>query len=90
MRRRDVPDGCALVRVEPHGVCGTDWHAYRGNQPFFSYPRILGHELGVVVERVNDPDSNLKTGDRCVVEPYLNCGQMRRLPGVASRIVASI
>jgi 2-desacetyl-2-hydroxyethyl bacteriochlorophyllide A dehydrogenase len=46
-----------------------------GCAPFFSYPRILGHELGVVVERVNDPQSPLKPGDRCVVEPYLNCGQ---------------
>jgi len=71
----DLPAGCALVRVGRIGVCGTDWHAYRGKQPFFSYPRILGHELGVVVERVNDPRSQLKPGDRCVVEPYLNCGQ---------------
>jgi 2-desacetyl-2-hydroxyethyl bacteriochlorophyllide A dehydrogenase len=71
----ELPQGCALVRVGRIGVCGTDWHAYRGKQPFFSYPRILGHELGVVVERVNDPQSVLKPGDRCVVEPYLNCGQ---------------
>ncbi len=71
----EVPEGCALVRVGRIGVCGTDWHAYRGKQPFFSYPRILGHELGVVVERVNDPHSVLKPGDHCVVEPYLNCGQ---------------
>jgi 2-desacetyl-2-hydroxyethyl bacteriochlorophyllide A dehydrogenase len=71
----DLPAGYALVRVGRIGVCGTDWHAYRGKQPFFSYPRILGHELGVVVERVNDPQSILKPGDRCVVEPYLNCGQ---------------
>src|SRR5271156_2732215 len=71
----EVPMGSALVRVNCVGVCGTDWHAYRGKQPFFSYPRILGHELGVIVEEVNEPLSELKTGDRCVVEPYLNCGQ---------------
>ncbi|MDP9172761.1 MAG: zinc-binding alcohol dehydrogenase family protein [Planctomycetota bacterium] len=71
----NVPTGFALVRVHRVGICGTDWHAYRGKQPFFSYPRIIGHELGVVVERVNDPASKLKLGDRCSVEPYLNCGQ---------------
>lgn len=70
----ELAEGCALVRVGRIGVCGTDWHAYRGKQPFFSYPRILGHELGVIVERVNDSKSDLKAGDRCVVEPYLNCG----------------
>jgi 2-desacetyl-2-hydroxyethyl bacteriochlorophyllide A dehydrogenase len=71
----DVPAGYALVRVNRVGICGTDWHAYRGDQPFFTYPRILGHELGVVVEKVNDASSSLKSGDRCAVEPYLNCGQ---------------
>mgnify|MGYP001149496030 CR=1 FL=1 len=71
----DIPIGHALVRVKHVGICGTDWHAYRGRQPFFTYPRILGHELGVVVEAVNDPESSLKSGDRCAVEPYLNCGR---------------
>jgi 2-desacetyl-2-hydroxyethyl bacteriochlorophyllide A dehydrogenase len=70
----DVPAGHALVRVNRVGICGTDWHAYRGDQPFFTYPRILGHELGVVVEKVNDASSSLKPGDRCAIEPYLNCG----------------
>jgi 2-desacetyl-2-hydroxyethyl bacteriochlorophyllide A dehydrogenase len=75
----EAPSGSALVRVHRVGVCGTDWHAYRGNQPFFTFPRILGHELGVIVESVNDAagafsGGKLQPGDRCSVEPYLNCG----------------
>ena len=66
--------GEALVRVHRIGVCGTDLHAFAGNQPFFNYPRILGHELGVeVVDPGTDPHG-LQAGDRCSVEPYLNCG----------------
>jgi 2-desacetyl-2-hydroxyethyl bacteriochlorophyllide A dehydrogenase len=64
----------ALVRVRRIGVCGTDIHAFDGNQPFFNYPRILGHELGVEVVEVGDPVGSLKAGDRCSVEPYINCG----------------
>jgi 2-desacetyl-2-hydroxyethyl bacteriochlorophyllide A dehydrogenase len=71
----DVPPGNAMLRVRSVGICGTDWHALHGRQPFFSYPRILGHELGVEIEAVNDPASDLKPGDRCCVEPYLNCGK---------------
>lgn len=71
----DVPAGHALVRVRRIGVCGTDWHAFAGQQPFFAYPRVLGHELGVEVVSVNDPASDLKPGDQCAVEPYLNCGR---------------
>jgi 2-desacetyl-2-hydroxyethyl bacteriochlorophyllide A dehydrogenase len=63
-----------LVKVHRIGICGTDLHAYRGKQPFFTYPRILGHELGVEVLAVSGPDHALQAGDFCSVEPYLNCG----------------
>jgi 2-desacetyl-2-hydroxyethyl bacteriochlorophyllide A dehydrogenase len=64
----------ALVRVRRIGVCGTDIHAFNGRQPFFSFPRILGHELGVEVVAVGSSTKNVKPGDRCSVEPYFNCG----------------
>ncbi len=66
--------GEALVRVHRIGVCGTDLHAFTGTQPFFSYPRILGHELGVEVIDPGSEPHGLTAGDRCSVEPYLNCG----------------
>ena len=64
----------ALVRVHRIGVCGTDIHAFRGDQPFFSYPRILGHELGVEVLELGGPAEGIRRGQFCAVEPYLNCG----------------
>ena len=64
----------ALVRIQRVGVCGTDIHAFYGRQPFFSYPRILGHELGVEVVAVGPNDQGIAVGDHCSVEPYLNCG----------------
>lgn len=67
--------GEALVRAHRVGVCGTDLHAFRGRQPFFTYPRILGHELGVEVLAVGADVAGLAVGDRCAVEPYLNCGR---------------
>lgn len=67
--------GTALVRVHRVGVCGTDLHAFAGRQPFFTYPRVLGHELGVEVIEPGDDPNGLQAGDRCAVEPYLNCGR---------------
>ncbi len=67
--------GQALVRVHRIGICGTDMHAFKGTMPFLTYPRILGHELGVEVEAVGEGVRNVKPGDRCAVECYLNCGQ---------------
>ena len=67
--------GEVLVRVRQVGVCGTDFHAFRGEQPFFTYPRILGHELGVEVVAVGPGEQDLAAGARCAVEPYFNCGR---------------
>ncbi len=66
--------GEALVRVHRVGVCGTDLHAYRGKQPFFSYPRIIGHEVGVEVVALGAGVTGIAVGDRCAIEPYLECG----------------
>lgn len=64
----------ALVRVRRVGVCGTDLHAFKGDQPFFSYPRVLGHELAVEVVELGQSSPRLNVGDYCSVEPYYNCG----------------
>jgi 2-desacetyl-2-hydroxyethyl bacteriochlorophyllide A dehydrogenase len=64
--------GEALVRVHRVGICGTDLSAYLGKMPFLTYPRILGHELGVEVVAIGGGVINVKPGDRCSVEPYIN------------------
>jgi len=64
--------GEALVRVHHVGICGTDISAYLGKMPFVTYPRILGHELGVEVLAVGNGVTSVKPGDRCSVEPYIN------------------
>ncbi len=67
--------GEALVRVHRVGICGTDISGFLGKMPFYSYPRIPGHELGVEVVEVGPDVANVKPGDRCSVEPYMNCGR---------------
>lgn len=74
----DIPEptepepGDALVRVHRVGICGTDISGYLGKMPFYSYPRIPGHELGVEVVAVGDGVDNVQPGDTCSVEPYIN------------------
>ena len=67
--------GEALIRIHRVGICGTDISGYLGKMPFFSYPRIPGHELGGEVLAVGADVANVQPGDRCSVEPYMNCGQ---------------
>lgn len=80
-KRIEIPEpprptrGEALVRVHRVGVCGTDIAGYLGKMPFFSYPRIPGHELGVEVTAAGEGVEHVKIGDLCSVEPYMNCRQ---------------
>lgn len=64
----------ALIKIKKVGICGTDLHAYSGNQAFFSYPRILGHELAAEVLEVDTNEQGILVGDKVVVMPYLSCG----------------
>lgn len=77
LKEADVPlrkEGEVLLQVNKIGVCGTDLHAFGGNQPFFTYPRILGHEIASEVMEA-DKDSTLKPGGKVAVIPYLHCGK---------------
>jgi len=65
-------EGYSIIRVRKIGICGTDLHAFEGTQPYFSYPRILGHELaGEIVQTDN---SEFKTGEYVTILPYFSCG----------------
>ena len=70
----DPDPGEAIVKTHCVGICGTDYSGYLGKMPFFSYPRIPGHELGVEVVAVGKDVTHVRVGDRCSVEPYMNCG----------------
>lgn len=60
-----------LIRVKVIGICGSDIHAYRGTQPFQTYPRVLGHELTGLVARSG---MGLEAGQAVTVEPLIRCG----------------
>jgi alcohol dehydrogenase len=64
--------GEALVRTHRMGICGTDLSGYLGKMPFFSYPRIPGHELGLEVLATGEGVTHVKPGDKCSLEPYVN------------------
>ena len=70
----DIATDEVLVNIKRIGICGTDLHAFAGNQPFFQYPRILGHELSGEVAKLGADITHLEVGDRVVIMPYVTCG----------------
>ncbi|MGJ1266687.1 zinc-binding alcohol dehydrogenase family protein [Sphingobacterium spiritivorum] len=69
-----LPADYTLLRMKRLGICGTDYHAFEGTQPFFSYPRILGHEIAAEVI-VTQENKDFKTGDLVTISPYFYCGK---------------
>lgn len=68
----DLISGQTLLKIKKIGICGTDIHAFGGTQPFFTYPRILGHELsGEIVET---DDIHFEVGESVTIIPYVSCG----------------
>lgn len=77
LKEKEIPikeDNQALIKIHRVGICGTDLHAYSGNQAFFTYPRILGHELAGEILEIGENPKNLKVGDSVIVMPYVSCG----------------
>ena len=66
--------GHAIIQIKRIGICGTDQHAYKGTQPYFNYPRILGHELAADLIQADGADEFIP-GEAVTIIPYFNCGK---------------
>jgi 2-desacetyl-2-hydroxyethyl bacteriochlorophyllide A dehydrogenase len=74
-READAPlahPGQAVIKIKRIGICGTDLHAFEGTQPYFEYPRILGHELAGDLVDV-DKAPGFQIGEAVTIIPYFNC-----------------
>jgi 2-desacetyl-2-hydroxyethyl bacteriochlorophyllide A dehydrogenase len=76
LKEKPMPEpkeGEVLLKIKRIGVCGTDIHAYGGTQPYFEYPRVLGHELAA--EYIKGNAKGFNPGDKVTLIPYFNCGE---------------
>jgi len=72
LEKPSLQPGHALLKIRRIGICGTDLHAFEGTQPFFKYPRVLGHELAASYEAGDAP--GFTAGEIITFIPYFNCG----------------
>jgi 2-desacetyl-2-hydroxyethyl bacteriochlorophyllide A dehydrogenase len=76
LKQKPVPQrkpGESLLKIKKIGICGTDIHAYGGSQPYFNYPRVLGHELAA--EYIEGEALGFNPGDKVTFIPYFHCGK---------------
>jgi alcohol dehydrogenase len=64
---RPIPQpkaGEVLIKVRACGVCHSDLAVIEGGIPFATFPRVLGHEVAGVVDKVGEGVTWPKVGDR--------------------------
>jgi threonine dehydrogenase-like Zn-dependent dehydrogenase len=85
MELGDVPEpgepgaGELLVAPDAVGLCGSDYHFFDGTLSEAAgggkFPRILGHEVGAVIETVGPGcRPELQAGGRIAMHPLIPCG----------------
>jgi len=63
-----------IVQVAFCGVCGTDYHIFRGD--FLSpYPLTTGHEASGIIASAGPGVTDWRPGDRVAIDPTLVCGR---------------
>ena len=63
-----------LVKMTAAGICGSDIGIYHGTNAAATYPRVIGHEIVGVVEEVGPKVTNVKPGDRVIIDQVTACG----------------
>ena len=76
---REMPQvgaGEILLKLQYVGFCGSDLNTYLGRNQMVQFPRIPGHEISAVIEKIgnNVPDI-FAVGQHVTVVPYTNCGR---------------
>lgn len=64
-----------LIRVKYGSICGSDVGIYTGANTIVTYPRIIGHEFGGIVEAIGPGVQKLKPGDAVAEDPVCSCGR---------------
>lgn len=72
------PDaGDVVVAVKASGICHTDYEVLKDNYGTGAFPIVPGHEYAGVVVATGSAVTQVKEGDRVVVDPNLECGTCR-------------
>ena len=67
----------AIIKIASVGICGSDIHVFKGENPVLKPPVVQGHEFGGVIESIKGKGgrNNFKIGQKVTVFPTINCGK---------------
>lgn len=72
-----INDNEVIVDIKYCGICGTDIGIITGTYPVAVKGVTLGHEATGIISEVGANVTNIKVGDRVVINPTYYCGKCR-------------
>jgi len=72
IKKPEIKDKEALIKVKYAGICGTDIHIYKGLHPRATAPLVMSHEFSGIVEEIGTKRKDIKMGDRVVINPLIS------------------
>ncbi|MFA9464769.1 MAG: alcohol dehydrogenase catalytic domain-containing protein [Velocimicrobium sp.] len=77
---KDIPipepmDNEVQIKMMAAGVCGSDMHIFKGENPCSSYPLVPGHENVGIITKVGKGCNTIKVGDHVVVDLIITCDE---------------
>ncbi|HXK45379.1 MAG TPA: alcohol dehydrogenase catalytic domain-containing protein, partial [bacterium] len=75
---REIPapqKGEILIRVKSCAICGTDIKVFHHGHKHIVFPRVTGHELSGIIEKIGSDVRNFREGERVAVAPAIPCGE---------------
>ena len=74
IKKPEIKDNEALIKVKYTGICGTDIHIYEGLHPRAKAPLVMSHEIWGIVDEIRTNRKDMKIGERVVINPLISCG----------------
>jgi L-iditol 2-dehydrogenase len=63
-----------IIKIVKIGICGSDYHVFKGKHPLVSFPLVQGHEFSGYIENIGKNVQGLNIGDLVTVLPAIGCG----------------
>jgi L-iditol 2-dehydrogenase len=76
LEKRPLPTmgpGDVAVDIVGCGVCATDLHLLDGSISLYAPPKVLGHEIGGIVQAVGETVTHVKPGDAVALDTSVPC-----------------
>lgn len=63
-----------IIKIVKIGICGSDYHVFKGKHPLVGFPLVQGHEFSGYIKEIGQNVQGLNIDNLVTVLPAIGCG----------------